>query len=507
MKFRTYAGAQPGVSSIMQALAAPGGQTYGNTMKDLAYVDSARASADKYGSEADLNRQKFGAREGIVGALEGVDLPPGLTPDLAGRLFVGSETPDMRDYTQGMRDMGGTGLQREAAQAARTGDVDRMNRITSVLAETPYEPYSLNETGRLNQATGDVAFTPGHGALVRSREADAAQSYADAEDARASARARGFLEVSPGASVYDIANPTAMPPGRDIMASMPGGSGNAPGSAITSALANVGPAGVATPGEGPQPIGAAQPTMDAMQGVQSPRLVATAPGKPGGTSVTVNNEQEGSFSKELGKKMAQRYDEIESGAIQANNMNNRLDRLGALLEQVNTGRFAGGVLALKQAARGVGIDLESLGVTDDVGPAEAAKALSNELALQLRNPAGGAGMPGAMSDKDREFLVSMVPGLMNTPEGRRTMVETSKKLNQRSVDVAKMARAYVADNGQLDQGFFTALQMWADENPLFEAPNGYQHPEFGEITEEDIAETMRANNMTREQVMQQLGLQ
>lgn len=515
MKFRTYAGAQPGVSSIMQALAAPG-SAYNDTMRDLAYVDSAQSAAAKNYASADLDKQQYAAREGIPGALANVPLPEGYTPDLVGRLFTGSANPSMGDFTGAMKDLGATPLQREAADAMRAGNVGQGNAIMSVLSGDAYMPFRQSDSGVIDQATGAHTYSPAHQALVRSRDADAAQSYADAEDSRASARARGFLEVSPGASIYDIASP--------VIAAMPGGA-QQPGEAITGALPSVDPIGVATPGAGPQAIGAAQPgadmeslgraeipgsaTMGALHSMPQgqPRLVATAPGKPGGTSVTVNNSQEGAFSKEVGKKMAQRYDEIESGAIQANNMNNRLDRLGALLEQVNTGRFAGGVLAIKQAARGLGIDLEALGVTDDVGPAEAAKALSNELALQLRNPAGGAGMPGAMSDKDREFLVSMVPGLMNTPEGRRTMIETSRKLNQRSVDVAKMARDYVAQNGQLDQGFFTALQMWSDENPLFEASSAYQHPEYGRITEEDIAETMRANNMTREQVMQQLGLQ
>lgn len=477
MRFRTYAGARPGISQIMQAIAAPGGNAYNDTMRDLSMVDANRSLAAERQGQARLHDQQHQARGSIGGALQDVPLPEGLTPDLAAALFVGSENPNFRDYTQGIRDMGGTSGQRAAMAAAEGGDVPKLNRIVSALSETPYEPFKLSETGRLDSATGDVQYTPGHQALARERDAGAAENYAQAREADAGAYAKRFSNLPAGASLVDL---------------LPGAQGQ-PQSPITGALAGIGPEGAPQSAEPPMAPG--------------PQIVTTAPGKPGGTNVTVNSQQEGSFSKELGKQMAQRYDEIESGAIQANNMTNRLDRLGTLLDQVNTGRFAGGVLALKQAARGVGIDLESLGVTDDVGPAEAAKALSNELALQLRSPAGGAGMPGAMSDKDREFLVSMVPGLMNSPEGRRAMIETSKKLNQRSVDVAKMARAYMAENGQLDQGFFTALQMWSEENPLFEAPTVYQHPELGTITEEDIAETMRANSMSREQVMQQLGLQ
>ena len=164
---------------------------------------------------------------------------------------------------------------------------------------------------------------------------------------------------------------------------------------------------------------------------------------------------------------AKQYTELEEGAKQANQMNVRLDRLGGLLDQVNTGKFAGTALEFKRAAKAAGIDLEALGIKDDVPAAEAARALSNEIALQLRNPAGGAGMPGAMSDQDRQFLQSMVPGIEATPEGRKMMIETSKKLNQRAIDVAKQGRAYLAKNKQFDPNFYNELQTWADANPLF----------------------------------------
>ena len=190
-------------------------------------------------------------------------------------------------------------------------------------------------------------------------------------------------------------------------------------------------------------------------------------------TTTVNNEmkmppQQTEIEKFYGKK----YGEIEEAAGQANQMNARLDRLGNLLEGVNTGKFAGTALEFKRAAKGLGFDLEALGIKDDVPAAEAARALSNEIALQLRNPAGGAGMPGAMSDQDRQFLQSMVPGLEATPEGRKMMIETSKKLNQRALDVAKQARQYLQQNQKLDPAFFNKLQEWSDANPLF--PQGQQ---------------------------------
>jgi hypothetical protein len=90
------------------------------------------------------------------------------------------------------------------------------------------------------------------------------------------------------------------------------------------------------------------------------------------------------------------------------------------------------------------------------------------MALQLRNPSGGAGMPGALSDADRVYLQSMTPGLTKTPEGRKLISETMITLAKRDQDVAKLARDYRKKNGGFDEGFYNELATWSAANPLFE---------------------------------------
>lgn len=177
-------------------------------------------------------------------------------------------------------------------------------------------------------------------------------------------------------------------------------------------------------------------------------------------------EEEG---KATGKYYGGRYAEILAAGDQAYLEDSKLSRLDTLLENVDTGKFKGKSTEVKKAAKALGIDLEAMGVTDDVAPVEAARALSNEMALQLRNPAGGAGMPGAMSDADRVFLQSMVPGIETTPQGRKLVIQTRKQLNQRSRDVARMATDYRKQNGALDEGFTEKLQQYSDSNPVFHA--------------------------------------
>lgn len=173
------------------------------------------------------------------------------------------------------------------------------------------------------------------------------------------------------------------------------------------------------------------------------------------------------FQKQLAGEFAKNYADLLRSDAQAPNNISKYQRLGSLLSGVKTGKFTGTTIQIKAAAKAAGIDMGALGVADDVPQAQAAMALSNQLAIELRNPAGGAGMPGALSDKDREFLVAMVPGLENDPASIPLMIEYRVKLAQREQQVAKMARAYKKKHGRFDDGFFEELAQWSDKNTLF----------------------------------------
>lgn len=185
--------------------------------------------------------------------------------------------------------------------------------------------------------------------------------------------------------------------------------------------------------------------------------------KSAGTQVSVKLPAEiTEEQKVVGKYYGQQFTQLMDAERQARAQNAKLERLDQLFDEAYTGIGGKEVQSAKRALGILGLD------TEGVGEAEAAQALSAEMALQLRNPAGGAGMPGAMSDRDREFLQSMIPSLATTAEGRKLMVATKKKLNQRSIDVAKMAREYRRKFGRLDENFYDQLAAYSDANPMFE---------------------------------------
>lgn len=198
---------------------------------------------------------------------------------------------------------------------------------------------------------------------------------------------------------------------------------------------------------------------------------------PAPSATVVLPKQEGKFQEKVGAEMGQQYSDLLKADLAAPQTVSKYQRLGQLLDQVNTGKFTGLTTDLKAYAKGLGFDLTAMGVADNVAPAQAARALANQLALELRNPAGGAGMPGALSDKDLEFLVQSIPNLENDPQGNAKMIDYRIRLAKREQMVSRMARDYRRKNGRFDEGFYDQLASWSEKNPLFpEAANAPSTP-------------------------------
>ncbi len=186
--------------------------------------------------------------------------------------------------------------------------------------------------------------------------------------------------------------------------------------------------------------------------------------RAGASNVSVNTRQESEEAKTVGKAFGEQYADIQKGGYESAAKIAKYNRMEQLLSGIQTGK-------LTPAATDIAATAESLGIkVDPKLPAkQAAQALANEVALTLRNPAGGAGMPGALSDKDLVFLRSMTPGLGNTPGGNALIIQTAKKLAQRDRDIAKLARDYRTKHGTMDEGFYNEAAKFSESNPLFDS--------------------------------------
>lgn len=202
-----------------------------------------------------------------------------------------------------------------------------------------------------------------------------------------------------------------------------------------------------------------------------PALMQTAAQlkRAGANQNTINMPpMEKAYDAAVGKEFAEQNIGIIKGSQDAQRKIGTLDRLGQLLAdpKVQTGAGAEAILQAKRYAKTLGVDV------GDIGGAEAVKAIGNQFALELRNPAGGAGMPGAMSDKDREFLQASVPGLQQTPEGNAKIIDYMKRVANRAVQVDKLRQDYVRKHGRLNEGFYQKLRQHSEANPLFPESGG-----------------------------------
>lgn len=177
---------------------------------------------------------------------------------------------------------------------------------------------------------------------------------------------------------------------------------------------------------------------------------------------TVVMKEEGAEAATVGKGFGEQFLALQKDGLEAQNKLAALQRMRQLMQGWSTGKLTPVLKDIAAYASELGIKLDP-----NLGPKEAFESLSNEMAMQARNPSGGAGMPGAMSDADREFLKNTVPNLSKSPQGNLLIMETQRRLAQRAIDVAKFAAEYRRKNGKMDTNFQTELLAWANAHPLF----------------------------------------
>lgn len=141
----------------------------------------------------------------------------------------------------------------------------------------------------------------------------------------------------------------------------------------------------------------------------------------------------------------------------------RLDQLDRLLSDPNVpqGRFAGWELEGRRVAAALFPGFDPAGIAE----AQAAQAITNQLALSLRSTAGGEGMPGAMSDQDREFLLRSIPRLENTREGNRVMIDMMRRAEDYKIAANTAAMNYIQAR-RTNVGLGEYMADWMRQNPM-----------------------------------------
>lgn len=183
------------------------------------------------------------------------------------------------------------------------------------------------------------------------------------------------------------------------------------------------------------------------------------------TSIDMKAETKG--REKMGELFAQRYDDITKSGQTASEGIALLSMMEGALADPDLHTGLGGEWL--NSGRKLGV---ALGITDAATAAsgELVSSLNKQLALKMRDPNGGTGgMPGAVSDTDRNWLASSQVGLQNTKKGNLLMIEANRRIFQRKLDVAAMADKYAVEHGVLGPEFNQQVAQYGLDHPLFSA--------------------------------------
>ena len=177
-------------------------------------------------------------------------------------------------------------------------------------------------------------------------------------------------------------------------------------------------------------------------------------------NIGINTEGADDFTKALMKGMATRYETYQSEADAAEKAMANLNLMGNLVSQDDfySGPFGNQVTAVRRVATLFGADPQQ------VADAETFNKIAKDSALQVMGGSLGVGF----SNADRDFVEAMVPNIENTKEGNLKIIEVQTKIQNRKIELARMAEQYAAENGTL-KGFRAFITEWRQQNPLFSA--------------------------------------
>jgi hypothetical protein len=278
---------------------------------------------------------------------------------------------------------------------------------------------------------------------------------------------------------------------------------------VGDALIQTGPGGVRPVYEAPQKaekpsykqVETADGIYEYVEGQpESMRFIGKAPPKSPLVNVnTGEGPQETAFMKKAGELEAANF-----GSLVEMGQTSRRNRV--ILDQLDTEAAAipGGLEAVAKNALG------NLGIpTEGLSEIQATEALINQLVPAQRQPGSGP-----MSDRDLALFKASLPRLIQTTEGKTRILSNMKAINDYVINEGEIASRVISGKITPEQG---RAEMQALGNPLAGdpragAPTGPQGedlkgllaPDGDPVTEEDVAETMRKYNVTREQVIAHL---
>ena len=153
---------------------------------------------------------------------------------------------------------------------------------------------------------------------------------------------------------------------------------------------------------------------------------------------------------------------LQATAIDENEALNLMTEI-VKLPDLKTGQFG----ALRQTIEKVGMEMGLELDFQNASAADVLSSISGKLVL-----AGLANFTGAISDKEREYLMDILPGMSTTQQGNEVLITIKRALNNRTSALADSASNWRATYGKLSaknaegQTWEQFKIQWYNDNPL-----------------------------------------
>lgn len=170
--------------------------------------------------------------------------------------------------------------------------------------------------------------------------------------------------------------------------------------------------------------------------------------------------------KKRGEKLGENYVQLQDASASASEQLSMFDAVEQGLKSgVRTGLAADAEQTFRKFGTLLGMDTDPT----KIAGGELVTAVQNRMALQMRNPESGMGMPGSLSDKDIEFLKAAQIGMGTSGPGNETLMQVYRRLASRKIDLANLADEYVQGPGKGSMmGFGKYASEYNKLHPMFE---------------------------------------
>lgn len=158
--------------------------------------------------------------------------------------------------------------------------------------------------------------------------------------------------------------------------------------------------------------------------------------------VSIQNTGESTFEKERAGTYAKRVGEWEDAGSKSAQTMTRLKQMETALDQFTTGAGSGTILKAGQIAQRMGVPqatLDALGINaDQVASGEQIRSLASQMLVGM---IGSGGFPAqGFSNADRDMLQAALPGLANSPQGNKMIINIMRASAQRDLEISKAWR-------------------------------------------------------------------